>query len=332
MGKPATRALCFATAIALLVWGWGCDDGEPDLSPVPWELTLAPPQVTANVGEDFEVVATLNNRTDDSLRAEFDASEAPVAGSPPGVFSIEHGQVERDVPAGGTVNVAFGGSCLDAGTSDLTVSAIASTADHFAAQRDDASIPITCLDPGGTGGGGTGGTGGLGGAGGGGATVSIPPNTTDCTVDVDGCVVGGSSTCAVVMDGALAASTAHVHIEGSLLDTPAPSAIGITAYAATNGYEWTGYTCKVGEGELHLNDVKGSAVASHTWTAPTGEDPVSLDASFDTGATSGTCTVTAAGAPTTPLQSSAMGTSTLDPMVVTLWNAKVCWIGVSSPP
>jgi len=333
--------------MVMVILGYGCGDELPDKPPV-MELTVEPPQVTANVGEDFEIIAALKNGADVLMGVRITAGSNPY-GMSSTIYVIEHGEVMRDVPAGGTVNVAFSGTCLSAGATEIWVLAEERDIGHGASldRRASATIPVTCVDDSGTGGsggtgagggtGGTGGTGGQGGAGGGGGTVSIPPHTaTGCTVDANGCLNGDATTCEIELDALLDGAAVDGIVEGAIKDDLAGH-VAVIFYAYPPGPEWRGYRCEAigaaSGGWVALKNMTGAQVDSQTWDAPSsGDSPISLDVSFDPVAESGTCAFTAGvTTSTTPLEGTAMGTPTTMVAMITAFRAKVCNISLSSP-
>ena len=111
----------------------------------------------------------------------------------------------------------------------------------------------------------------------------------------------------------------------------------VNAFAVSNGYQWSGYTANVDlSGDTvsrSLHDDTTLTLESDSWTNPSsGTDyPLTMLTSFDTGATSGSVDVQGASAPTTPLSTTAMKTTTSDKLVITVRGSEVCNIVVTAP-
>jgi len=168
------------------------------------------------------------------------------------------------------------------------------------------------------------------------AAPVIPANTTTCTLDADGCLVGADATCVTVLDAPLTGDQGTVQVDGTLLDSVTPREIAIWGFAKDTGYEPYGYQAKVGEapsfgGYGNLIGIGGVGAGSNTWSYVTGDVPVSATAEFNKASTSASLTVRTQGAPTTPVSSSSMGVPDSDKVIVTLWHAKACNIVVTQP-
>ncbi|NOY94522.1 MAG: hypothetical protein GXP55_25375 [Deltaproteobacteria bacterium] len=167
------------------------------------------------------------------------------------------------------------------------------------------------------------------------AGTSIPANTTDCTLDAVGCLVGGDSTCKVTLDAPIVGSGVTVQVDGVLLTSPASSAIGIWGFALPGDFEPAGYHCAVDRSDTSatasLTDTSGLQQGNSSWTTAAADYPVSATCSYDSAATQASLGVTGASAPAAPIESATMGAPAGDKIVITLWRATACNIVVTTP-
>lgn len=170
--------------------------------------------------------------------------------------------------------------------------------------------------------------------------AAIPANTTDCTTNAAGCLeaaTNSTAACVIELDATIGSSVT-VLVDGTL-SAGRRASIRINAYAEESfGQDgssfWQGYTARMSRSGFipnmpetatrSLHDSAGLSLASDSWSIDGADFPVSIQASFDSAATSGSASFVATGAPTEALASTAMSTSKSDKLVITVTGGEVC--------
>ncbi len=162
--------------------------------------------------------------------------------------------------------------------------------------------------------------------------TEIPPGETDCTLDVDGCVVSDGTACSIALDTPLTTDRATVTVAGTAVGGAASSAIDVGLFTAVDLYSAQGPICSVYRDDVYvirnLLDVDRLILNDDDLSAPAGEVSIGIGCTVDNAVGTIAMDTTIANTSAPPLEAAGMSPASDDLVIVTLWNTRVCEVSV----